>query len=82
MATSWRCKFGYDANPINLQHNLVLIQPYEIIQQEHPIYKVPVVTLLDETELIPLDSVDCIVEMKPRRLNHGQFYVFVNIRTY
>ena len=38
------------------------------------------IALSDDVELIPSDSVDCIVEMKLNKLKHKEFFVIVDTR--
>ena len=43
------------------------------------LYKVPLLQLNNNYNLIPVNAIDCIVEFKPRRVHEDQFYVYTSV---
>ena len=63
-------------------HNLAFIQNYEIIQESKETYELAVTQLSGNFKVINIDSIDHMVEMKPRCAYKEQYYICINIIQY
>jgi hypothetical protein len=63
-------------------HHLAFVQDYDLVLDKDSCFGVPVVQLSQEYRLVYVDSVDKMIDLKPKRLSKHCFYVIDDVKQY